>query len=113
MSKKKPLSQGQKRRMRANQEKRLQRKDSGSKAPELQDSSLEPEQLGTVISRFGQHADVETESGQVVRCNIRRNIQSLVTGDKVIVRLAIEITTTLAGIIEAVVAQTIEVAARG
>ena len=48
MSKKKPLSQGQKRRMRANQEKRLQRKDSGSKAPELQDSSLEPEQLGTV-----------------------------------------------------------------
>ncbi|MBE7214040.1 small ribosomal subunit biogenesis GTPase RsgA [Shewanella benthica] len=102
MSKKKPLSQGQKRRMRANQEKRLQRKDSGSNAPELQDSSLEPEQLGTVISRFGQHADVETESGQVVRCNIRRNIQSLVTGDKVVVRLAVEITTTVAGIIEAV-----------
>lgn len=102
MSKKKPLSQGQKRRMRANQEKRLQRKDSGSNAPELQDSSLGPEQLGTVISRFGQHADVETESGQLARCNIRRNIQSLVTGDKVVARLSQDNDSGISGIIEAV-----------
>ncbi|WP_394389274.1 small ribosomal subunit biogenesis GTPase RsgA [Shewanella woodyi] len=102
MSKKKPLSQGQRRRMRANQEKRLQRQDSGNNAPELQDSSLGPEQLGTVISRFGQHADIETESGQVVRCNMRRNIQSLVTGDKVIARLAQDIETGIAGVVEAV-----------
>ncbi|RTR35039.1 small ribosomal subunit biogenesis GTPase RsgA [Shewanella atlantica] len=102
MSKKKPLSQGQRRRMRANQEKRLQRKDSGSNAPELQDSSLGPEQLGTVISRFGQHADIETESGQLVRCNIRRNIQSLVTGDKVVARLAQDIEKGIAGVVEAV-----------
>ncbi|MBW8182630.1 small ribosomal subunit biogenesis GTPase RsgA [Shewanella nanhaiensis] len=102
MSKKKPLSQGQRRRMRANQEKRLQRQDSGNNAPELQDSSLGPEQLGTVISRFGQHADIETESGQIVRCNMRRNIQSLVTGDKVIARLAQDIETGIAGVVEAV-----------
>ncbi|WP_110457176.1 small ribosomal subunit biogenesis GTPase RsgA [Shewanella algidipiscicola] len=102
MSKKKPLSQGQRRRMRANHEKRLQRKEAGDAAPELQDSSLGPELLGTVISRFGQHADIETEDGQLVRCNIRRNIQSLVTGDKVIVRLAVETTATIAGVVEAV-----------
>lgn len=102
MSKKKPLSQGQRRRMRANHEKRLQKKDSANNAPELQDSSLGPEQLGTVISRFGQHADVETETGQVVRCNIRRNIQSLVTGDKVIARLAQDIDSGISGVVEAV-----------
>ncbi len=102
MSKKKPLSQGQRRRMRANQEKRLQRKDAGNPSTELQDSSLGAEQLGTVISRFGQHADIETETGELVRCNIRRNIQSLVTGDKVIVRLAVETTATIAGVVEAV-----------
>lgn len=88
--------------MRANQEKRLQRKDTENATVELQDSSLGPEQLGTVISRFGQHADVETESGELVRCNIRRNIQSLVTGDKVIVRQATETSATIAGVVEAV-----------
>ncbi len=104
MSKKKPLSQGQLRRMRANHEKRLNR-DSGDKnTPELQDSSFGQEQPGTVISRFGQHADIETESGQIVRCNIRRAVTSLVTGDKVIVRLAIEsqANSGIAGIVEAV-----------
>ena len=88
--------------MRANHEKRLQRKDAKETTIELQDSSLGPEQLGTVISRFGQHADVETESGELVRCNIRRNIQSLVTGDKVIMRQANETTATIAGVVEAV-----------
>ncbi len=88
--------------MRANQEKRLQRRADENQAPELQDSSLGPELLGTVISRFGQHADVETEAGELVRCNIRRNIQSLVTGDKVIARLALEQSSTIAGVIEAV-----------
>lgn len=102
MSKKKPLSQGQRRRMRANQEKRLQRHDSGNGTPELQDSSLGPEQLGTVISRFGQHADIETESAQIVRCNMRRNIQTLVTGDKVVVRLSKDTATGIAGVVEAV-----------
>ncbi|MCE9677607.1 small ribosomal subunit biogenesis GTPase RsgA [Shewanella sp. AS1] len=102
MSKKKPLSQGQRRRMRANHEKRLQRKEAGESLPEIQDSSLGPELEATVISRFGQHADIETHDGQLVRCNIRRNIQSLVTGDKVIVRLANETSATIAGVVEAV-----------
>lgn len=104
MSKKKPLSQGQLRRMRANHEKRLNRDNGEKSTPELQDSSLGAEQNGTVISRFGQHADIETQDGQIVRCNIRRTINSLVTGDKVVVRLAIEsqANSGIAGIVEAV-----------
>lgn len=102
MSKKKPLSHGQLRRMRANHEKRLTRHNTEKSAPELQDSSLGAEQLGTVISRFGQHADIETADGAVVRCNIRRAVTSLVTGDKVIVRLAQENLTGAVGVVEAV-----------
>ncbi len=101
MSKKKPLSHGQLRRMRANQEKRLKRSKSASDTPELQDSSLGPEQPGVVISRFGQHADIETQDGQVTRCNMRRNIKSLVTGDNVVVRLANEQLSGIGGVVEA------------
>ncbi|ACJ27592.1 GTPase [Shewanella piezotolerans WP3] len=105
MSKKKPLSQGQLRRMRNNQKKKLQSSEPSDNTPELQDNSLGPEQLGTIISRFGQHADVETETGHLARCNIRRNIKSLVTGDKVIVRLALTSesgASRIEGIVEAV-----------
>ncbi|MEZ9139435.1 MULTISPECIES: small ribosomal subunit biogenesis GTPase RsgA [unclassified Shewanella] len=102
MSKKKPLSQGQKRRMRDNQSKRLKRKDNPDQTTDLQDSLLGPEQQGIVISRFGQHADIETEDGIVARCNLRRNITSLVTGDKVLVRLATETDRGIGGIVEAV-----------
>ncbi|WP_299805935.1 small ribosomal subunit biogenesis GTPase RsgA [uncultured Shewanella sp.] len=104
MSKKKPLSHGQLRRMRTNQKKKLQSRDAGE-TTDLQDSMLGPEQQGTIISRFGQHADVETDSGHLARCNIRRNIKSLVTGDKVIVRLALTSesgASRIEGIVEAV-----------
>ncbi|MXP67670.1 small ribosomal subunit biogenesis GTPase RsgA [Pantoea sp. Aalb] len=43
---------------------------------------------GIIISRFGIHADVEDNLGIVYRCNIRRNISSLITGDYVIWRAA-------------------------
>jgi ribosome biogenesis GTPase / thiamine phosphate phosphatase len=102
VSKKKPLSHGQLRRMRANHEKRLHRSTAEKNVTELQDSSLGAEQLGTVISRFGQHADIETADGEVVRCNIRRAVTSLVTGDKVVVRLAHESLTGAVGVVEAV-----------
>jgi ribosome biogenesis GTPase len=104
VSKKKPLSQGQLRRMRANQTKRLKRNDDNSQHAELQDNLLGPEQAGVVISRFGQHADIETTDGMVSRCNIRRAVTSLVTGDKVVVRLATEVQSgsSIGGIVVAV-----------
>ena len=104
MSKKKPLSQGQLRRMRANQTKRLKRGDDDTQQAELQDNLLGPEQAGVVISRFGQHADIETADGTVSRCNIRRAVTSLVTGDKVVVRLATEVQSgsSIGGIVIAV-----------
>ncbi|GIU28494.1 small ribosomal subunit biogenesis GTPase RsgA [Shewanella sp. MBTL60-007] len=104
MSKKKPLSHGQLRRMRTNQKKKLQSREAGE-TTDLQDSTLGPEQQGTIISRFGQHADVETDSGHLARCNIRRNIKSLVTGDKVLVRLALTSesgASRIEGVVEAV-----------
>ncbi len=87
--------------MRDNQQKRLQR-SSEKQAENSQDGSLGPEQAGRVISRYGQHADIETSDGTVRRCNIRRNIDSLVTGDEVIVRMPVEHQTQAIGVIEAV-----------
>ncbi|MFQ6371647.1 small ribosomal subunit biogenesis GTPase RsgA [Shewanella sp. YIC-542] len=102
MSKKK-LTHGQLRRMKANHQKRLQRGNrTDASENELQDSLLGPEQEGIVISRFGQHADVETATGELVRCNLRRTIGSLVCGDKVIVRQATDPSSTVSGIVEAV-----------
>lgn len=45
-----------------------------------------PVQEGVVVSRFGKLADVEDADGLIFRCNIRRTIPSLVTGDKVVWR---------------------------
>ncbi len=42
-----------------------------------------------MISRFGMHADVEDRAGEVHRCNLRRTIRSLVTGDRVVWRPAL------------------------
>ncbi|QSX34324.1 small ribosomal subunit biogenesis GTPase RsgA [Shewanella avicenniae] len=103
MSKKKPLSQGQLRRMKANHQKRLDRRQANDEPEvELQESNLGPEQEGVVISRFGQHVDVETAESNIVRCNIRRTIGSLVTGDNVVLRLANDNQSAIGGVVEAV-----------
>lgn len=51
---------------------------------------LGPEQRGLVIAHYGQQLDVEAlegdHNGSVVRCFVRANIDSLVTGDTVIWR---------------------------
>ncbi|MGD8107681.1 small ribosomal subunit biogenesis GTPase RsgA [Pantoea sp. FN0302] len=98
MSKNK-LSKGQQRRVNANHERRLkQRADK----PEPDDSLFGEAQDGIVISRFGMHADVEDSAGEVHRCNIRRTIRSLVTGDRVLWRPGVEGGATVKGIVEAV-----------
>ena len=66
-----------------------------------QNDNLGPAENAGVISRLGQHADIETESGEVLRCNIRRTVSSLVCGDEVIFRRAKVSEGDLAGVIEA------------
>ncbi|MDF2786355.1 MAG: GTPase RsgA [Pantoea eucrina] len=96
MSKNK-LSKGQQRRVSANHQRRLQQR---SEKPEPDDSLFGDASEGVVISRFGMHADVEDQAGEVHRCNIRRTIRSLVTGDRVVWRAANE--NGGKGIVEAV-----------
>jgi len=43
-----------------------------------------PEQNGLVVSRFGNQAEIEDEAGNLFRCHIRRSLQDLVSGDRVL-----------------------------
>lgn len=103
MAKKKKLSKGQSRRIRANQQKRISTAKN-TQAPDIswQNDNLGPAEAGVVISRFGQHADIETHSQEILRCNIRRTVSSLVCGDEVLFRRAKVSEGDLAGVIEAV-----------
>ncbi len=100
MSKNK-LSKGQQRRVNANHQRRL--KTSAEKA-DYDDNLFGDPSEGVVISRFGMHADVESADGEVHRCNIRRTIRSLVTGDRVVWRPGKEAAegVSVKGIVEAV-----------
>lgn len=82
MSKNK-LSIGQQRRVKANHQRRLKQ---GTEKKDFDDNLFGEIAEGMVISRFGMHADVESADGEVHRCNIRRTIRSLVTGDRVLWR---------------------------
>ncbi len=99
MAKKKKLTHGQLRRVRSNQKKRL---DNHKEDVQWDESLLSPPKDGLVISRFGQHADVkDTETKAIHRCNLRRSIESLVTGDRVIWRPGKESLQGISGVIEA------------
>ncbi|PHM66809.1 ribosome small subunit-dependent GTPase [Xenorhabdus stockiae] len=100
------LSKGQQRRVQANHQRRLKQPLSRNDAqkPELDDSQFGEPQEGLVISRFGQHADIEAADASIQRCNIRRTIRSLVTGDRVVWRPALQLQSDVKvnGIVEAV-----------
>lgn len=99
MAKKLRLSHQQKRRVSDNRRKKLNKKVDTI----IDDNSLGAQQEGLIISRFGQHADVEAQDGIVYRCNIRRTITSLVTGDVVVWRPGTAINNEkINGVIEAV-----------
>ncbi|GLX82063.1 small ribosomal subunit biogenesis GTPase RsgA [Thalassotalea eurytherma] len=98
MAKSKKLTKGQLRRIKANQAKKIEKQDQ----IQWQDDELSEPIQGLVISRFGQHADVELSDGTIFRCNIRRSIDSLVCGDKVMWRQGKETQHTISGVIEAV-----------
>ncbi|OYW90673.1 MAG: hypothetical protein B7Z18_10965, partial [Alishewanella sp. 32-51-5] len=101
MTKKKHLNQRQHQRIADNEQRRLKRSSKAS-ASDWDDALLHPPEPGLVLSRFGQHADVEDASGAVVRCNMRRTISSVVTGDAVSWRRSKQPTGSIDGVIEAV-----------
>ncbi|GAD91404.1 MULTISPECIES: small ribosomal subunit biogenesis GTPase RsgA [Vibrio] len=99
MAKKKKLTKGQVRRVRGNQKKRLQQDN----AVQWDEQMLGETKKGLVITRFGQHADIEdTETGEIHRCNLRRGIESLVSGDRVLWRIGLESMAGISGVVEAV-----------
>jgi len=98
VAKKKRLSKNQIRRVQSNQDKRLQKNND----KQWDESELGAQLQGIVISRFGQHADIEDENGNIKRCNLRRAVKSLVTGDRVVWRSGNKAYQGISGVVEAV-----------
>ena len=87
---KRRLSKQQQHRIRKIQEERTRR--AGKREQAINDQreagELGPEQSGLIIAHYGQQLDVEAldgdHRGELFRCFVRANIDSLVTGDRVI-----------------------------
>lgn len=81
------LTRQQSQRVRAQQDKRIERMHAPATADE---HALGAEEEGVAITRFGKHLAVEpalpATPGEVVRCRIRTNIASPVAGDRVVWR---------------------------
>ncbi|OCH30638.1 ribosome biogenesis GTPase RsgA [Aliivibrio fischeri] len=100
MAKKKKLTKGQVRRVRSNQKKRIEKIED---SVQWDETLLEAAKEGLVITRFGQHADIEDpDTKEIHRCNLRRGIESLVSGDRVIWRPGTEVLAGISGVVEAV-----------
>lgn len=86
MPKKKKLSQKQSRMTKKTQANRIERvrKKASSLEQEIAESELGPEQEGRLIANYGASVDVEDENGVIHRCAYRQNMESLVSGDRVV-----------------------------
>lgn len=100
MAKQRRLNKGQLRRIKSNQERRLQQVQHDADITD--DTALEAAELGVVVSRFGQQAIICTAQEPALRCHIRRTVDSLVCGDNVIWRRFKQRNDDIAGVIEAV-----------
>ena len=94
---KRRLTQNQQRRIQSNHHKKISKKEV-----EWQDDMLGEVQQGVVVTRHAKHADVETEQGEIYRCNLRRTLKNLVVGDQVSWRLGNEQLQGISGVIEAI-----------
>ncbi|WP_040977470.1 small ribosomal subunit biogenesis GTPase RsgA [Necropsobacter massiliensis] len=102
MSKRK-LTRNQQRRIQSNNTKTLRRHQGKQHQDiEWQDDMLGESQTGIVVTRYSVHADVEADSGEVLRCNLRRTLSGLVVGDKVVWRKGNRQLQGVSGVIEAV-----------
>ena len=94
---KRRLTQNQQRRIQSNHHKKISKKEV-----EWQDEMLGEVQQGVVVTRHAKHADVETEQGEIYRCNLRRTLKNVVVGDHVSWRLGNEQLQGISGVIEAI-----------
>lgn len=94
---KRRLTQNQQRRIQSNHHKKIHKKEL-----EWQDEMLGELQQGLVVTRHAKHADVETETGAIYRCNLRRTLKNVVVGDQVSWREGSEQLQGISGVIEAV-----------
>jgi ribosome biogenesis GTPase len=87
MSKRK-LTRQQSWRIKKIQDERAERaaKRSHQVDQQLSEGDLGPEQEGLVIAHYGQQVDIENPQGETIRCHLRANLDTLVTGDQVIWR---------------------------
>ncbi|OOF59802.1 small ribosomal subunit biogenesis GTPase RsgA [Rodentibacter myodis] len=97
---KRKLTQNQTRRIESNNTRTLHRHKR--KDIEWADEMSGESQEGIVVTRYSVHADVESEDGEIYRCNLRRTLSSLVVGDKVVWRKGNEQLQGVSGVIEAI-----------
>lgn len=101
MAKRPKLTHKQRRQVSENRRRRLAASEQSPS--QIVDAEEWGEQIeGVVIGRFGKHADVEDVTGKLVRCHIRRTIDSVVCGDRVMFRPGKDDTNAVSGIIEIV-----------
>lgn len=94
---KRRLTQNQQRRIQTNHHKKINKTEF-----EWQDEMLGEVQQGLVVTRHAKHADVETASGGIFRCNLRRTLKNVVVGDVVSWRLGSEQLQGISGVIEVI-----------
>ncbi len=97
MAKQRKLTQNQKRRIQSNHHKKIHKKEL-----EWQDEMLGETENGLIVARHAKHADVETENGEIFRCNLRRTLKSVVVGDNVSWCKGSEQLQGISGVIEAI-----------
>lgn len=83
---KRKLSKNQSRRIKTRQNESLERVSKKNPASALDEATLGPEEEGLVIAHFGSQVDIEGRDNHILRCFFRANLDSIVTGDKVIWR---------------------------
>ncbi len=81
-----------KRRLSKNQARRIKQQQHASihrvrqQALQYDEDALGPEQAGRVVAHFGKQLAIEYAPGKLVRCFMRANLDTVVTGDKVVWR---------------------------
>lgn len=79
------LSRRQAWRIQKIQEERLARaRRKADRVLESEEAGLGPEEKGLVIANYGATLDVEAGNGEISRCAVRQNIDTLVVGDQVV-----------------------------